>query len=583
MPDPPARSQRARRQFEAILEATVDLVATVDPRGRVLYLNPAGRRMLEIDEGEDVGRLTASDLFPPAARRQVLEEGIPAAVRGGVWSAETVLCTRSGREIPVSVIVLAHRTPSGGIAFLSLNARDVSERRRFEEQLLYLANHDDLTGLFNRRRFHEELDQELARARRYGNRGALLFLDLDDFKVVNDTLGHRVGDDVLVRLARVLQDELRETDIAARLGGDEFAVLLPQTGGAQAEAVAGRLLAAIGRLQVVIAGRPHRLSASIGIALYPDHGTSAEDILAGADIAMYEAKREGHRYCVFVPGQRGRWPPEPGLRARERAMKSQEDLYRRWMLGIARQIEAPVAAVRAALHALREQPGAASGLVDEALQHLERVERLARAMEVLGRSGRHSLEGLRPVSAWDLLLQAAEEVARAAAGRGVRIYRPSRPGAAPPLVRAHPELLREACRYLLDNAVDAVPAGGVILLDWAVDGGRLRLDVMDSGPGVAEELRERVFEPFFTTRAGRAGLGLTLCREIAEAHAGSVEIGSGAAGGARVSLFLPLPPATEAAVGHTGEGMAPVPDVPAPPLSGGSHPASESAPRPHPA
>ena len=108
--------------------------------------------------------------------------------------------------------------------------RDISERKRFEAQLVHVANHDPLTGLFNRRRFDEELDRQLAEAQRYGVRGALLFLDLDQFKDVNDSRGHRAGDDLLTSLALLLRQRLRDTDVVARLGGDEFAVLLPHAG-----------------------------------------------------------------------------------------------------------------------------------------------------------------------------------------------------------------------------------------------------------------------------------------------------------------------------------------------------------------
>jgi diguanylate cyclase (GGDEF)-like protein len=179
--------------------------------------------------------------------------------------------------------------------------RDVSERKRFEDQLMDLANHDPLTGLFNRRRFNEELERHLSTARRYGMTGALLFLDLDQFKDVNDSRGHRAGDDLLVALARLLRERLRETDVIARLGGDEFAVLLPHTEPQEASMVAHAILDGIRSQTFTIAGSPFGVTASIGVALFPLHASAASELLSCADLAMYEAKEQGrNRVSVFA-------------------------------------------------------------------------------------------------------------------------------------------------------------------------------------------------------------------------------------------------------------------------------------------
>ncbi len=180
--------------------------------------------------------------------------------------------------------------------------RDVSERRRFEAQLVDLANHDALTGLFNRRRFNEEIDQQLSTARRYDFHGALLFLDLDQFKDVNDSRGHRAGDEILIGLALLLRERLRESDIVARLGGDEFAILLPHTDEREARRVADDVLEAIRTHSFTAGGTPLRLSASVGVALFPEHGATAGELLSRADLAMYQAKGEGrNRLCMFEP------------------------------------------------------------------------------------------------------------------------------------------------------------------------------------------------------------------------------------------------------------------------------------------
>ncbi|MFQ5795881.1 MAG: GGDEF domain-containing protein [Candidatus Bipolaricaulia bacterium] len=169
----------------------------------------------------------------------------------------------------------------------------LEERKRFEAQLVQLARCDPLTGLFNRRHFEEALEHQLTQARRYGTQGALLWLDLDHLKEVNDSLGHRVGDELLAHLADLLQERLRESDILARLGGDEFVILMPHTDAEQANTAAIHILEEIHRHTVVIGERLIRITTSIGIARFPEHGTEAEALLTCADRAMYQAKEEG--------------------------------------------------------------------------------------------------------------------------------------------------------------------------------------------------------------------------------------------------------------------------------------------------
>jgi diguanylate cyclase (GGDEF)-like protein len=180
----------------------------------------------------------------------------------------------------------------------------VAERRRLEMRLLHIADHDPLTNLFSRRRMNEELRLTLAQSLRYGTRGALLFLDLDDFKSVNDALGHRAADHVLADLANRLRGRLRHSDVVARMGGDEFAVLLPHTDSVQGQALAAQLLEAIRSDPVARGASGTGLSAAVGIALYPEHGTNADELLAHADQAMYQAKRLGGNACrVYAPEQ----------------------------------------------------------------------------------------------------------------------------------------------------------------------------------------------------------------------------------------------------------------------------------------
>ncbi len=177
---------------------------------------------------------------------------------------------------------------------------DVSEQKSAQAHILYLAEHDPLTDLINRRRFQEELEHHIAWARRYGEAGALLFIDLDQFKYINDTFGHGYGDECLVRMARCLQRSLRETDILGRLGGDEFGVILPRCDREAATQVAEELLRALGENLVSFGSHSTTVGASIGIVLFPDQGTDPNQLLAMADTAMYAAKEQGrNRYYVF--------------------------------------------------------------------------------------------------------------------------------------------------------------------------------------------------------------------------------------------------------------------------------------------
>jgi len=179
--------------------------------------------------------------------------------------------------------------------------QDITERRRFERELRHLADHDPLTGLFNRRRFEQELERHVAEVARYGPRGALLVLDLDHFKYVNDALGHHKGDELILSVAALLQDRLRDTDTIARLGGDEFAVLLPNADSAEAVHVAEALVLAVREEATVAAGdRRRRVTTSVGIAPFTRSDLDGEELLIEADLAMYEAKEAGRDRCSLV-------------------------------------------------------------------------------------------------------------------------------------------------------------------------------------------------------------------------------------------------------------------------------------------
>ncbi len=190
---------------------------------------------------------------------------------------------------------------SGAPLYFIAQVQDVTERRQFEAKLSHLADHDSLTGLFNRRRLEHELDRQVAYTERYQTGAVLLMLDLDNFKYVNDTLGHARGDELIVRVANALRQRLRDTDIIARLGGDEFAIILPETDNAGAEILAAGLLDAIAQDGVVLdERRAIQVSASIGIAaIEPSVLRTPAELMMHADVAMYDAKEAGRgRFSV---------------------------------------------------------------------------------------------------------------------------------------------------------------------------------------------------------------------------------------------------------------------------------------------
>jgi diguanylate cyclase (GGDEF)-like protein/PAS domain S-box-containing protein len=295
------RTQELAR-LVSILEATTDLVGTFDLEGSPLYLNRAGRRMLGIGESEELTGWNVLNLYPAWAAPTIEQRALPGALEGGSWQGETAVLSRDGKEIPVSQVILAHRASDGSPQFFSTIARDISERKEFESKLLRLANHDALTDLFNRQRFEEEVEHELARVKRFKTQAAILFIDLDRFKYINDSLGHRTGDDLLVQVAHALRGQLRETDVLARVGGDEFAVLLAQSSRVDAETAADRVVAAVRDHRMIANGQVLSVTTSIGIALAPEHGATAEDLLAHADMAMYQAKESGNGFRLYSTG-----------------------------------------------------------------------------------------------------------------------------------------------------------------------------------------------------------------------------------------------------------------------------------------
>ena len=291
MADPPRETAPSLGDplLDAVLDAAASLIVVGDSQGRLLCWNRACE-LLSGYTAEDLGRSPAILDALVLEEDQVRASSVVGALARGESpvTMEVRWRTRGGDVRLIAWTCTGLNAPDGTVTHVVATGIDVTERRRLERRLRHLADHDDLTGLINRRRFQEELQRHLAEGRRYGLTGALLVLDLDGFKEVNDTHGHSAGDRVLCAVADALRSRLRESDIVARLGGDEFAVLLPRETAAEAEMVCRSLEKAIPA--VVPAPGAGRIEASIGFAAFMDGVASVDDMLATADASMYAAK-----------------------------------------------------------------------------------------------------------------------------------------------------------------------------------------------------------------------------------------------------------------------------------------------------
>ncbi|OOG22992.1 GGDEF domain-containing protein [Thioalkalivibrio denitrificans] len=288
-------AQREQSRMAALLSGMSIGILFEDRHERVEYVNPAFRRMWAIPEGiELVGRPSREVLEhsthrfarPDHASKHILHvlDTHEISERFEVDLYDGRILTQLSYPVP---------DPDGRIIGRLWIYEDVTHERQTAQQLIYLAEHDALTGLHNRHRFQQHLEQMINRARRTDGRFALLYFDLDEFKYINDTFGHRAGDTVLVRAAGEVASLVRSDEMFARLGGDEFAVLVELRKGDEPVGLAERIIHAISAIPFRFRGSNLRLTASIGIACFPEHGDNAEDLVAHADTAMYQAKDNG--------------------------------------------------------------------------------------------------------------------------------------------------------------------------------------------------------------------------------------------------------------------------------------------------
>jgi len=291
-------TEAERARLVEILEATTDLVSMSDPDGRVVYLNAAGRDLTGIAAPEVLSRSTR-EFHPPWAQELIEREGEPTATRAGVWQGETAIVRSDGAEIPVSQVIIAHRTDDRRVRFFSTIARDIRDRKTYEARLEYLANYDALTGLPNRTLLADRAAQAIAHARRAGRPAALLVLNLDRFKLVNDSSDVGAGDALLRMVSDRLRGIVREGDTVARLGADAFAILAADLVRADDALTVARKIQEGMRSPFVLEGRELHVTVSIGASVYPRDGDEFEILLRNADSAMHRVKAEGRNGFQF--------------------------------------------------------------------------------------------------------------------------------------------------------------------------------------------------------------------------------------------------------------------------------------------
>jgi diguanylate cyclase (GGDEF)-like protein/PAS domain S-box-containing protein len=282
--------RHAQERFELVFEQAPIGMALLAPDGRWVRVNQALLKITGYSAEELLAKTSQQITHPDDL--SVDMEHIQRLLVGEIrdYQIEKRFFHAQGHVISASLSVALVRDLQGKPLHLIAQIQDITERRLMEERLRHLAEHDSLTGLRNRRLFEHELGQQVRRCQRYGEQATVVVVDLDDFKRVNDTHGHRTGDELLKAVARELGLRLRGTDLIARLGGDEFAVLLPGTSLEAGERVAKDLARVVADCQVSAAQQPVATTASVGVAAISQSTSGAEAVLIAADRAMDLAK-----------------------------------------------------------------------------------------------------------------------------------------------------------------------------------------------------------------------------------------------------------------------------------------------------
>jgi diguanylate cyclase (GGDEF)-like protein/PAS domain S-box-containing protein len=290
-------------RFRSVIESARDAIVLTDSAGLIVSWNKGAEAIFGYASLDIVGK-PVTTLFPvDYTDIHTTNSEINALIGSGLLhpgtkAVEISGITKDGSQFPIEISASSWKTANG--TFYSGIIRDISERRSLEEQLTHQALHDPLTRLANRVLFRNRVEHALTRSVRGENEVAVLFLDLDNFKTINDTLGHAAGDTLLISVAERLTGCLRSSDTASRLGGDEFAVLIEDTAGTEGGITVAERIREVLRTPILISGKEVWVGASIGIATSTGTKESPEELLRNADVAMYIAKSQGkNQYAVF--------------------------------------------------------------------------------------------------------------------------------------------------------------------------------------------------------------------------------------------------------------------------------------------
>ncbi|GAB3014844.1 EAL domain-containing protein [Bowmanella dokdonensis] len=287
------------RLAQKVIDASLDGIMITNIDGVIESVNPSFTQLTGYSAREAIGR--KPDLLSSGLHNQTFYQNLwKTLLDQGQWQGEIWNKRKNGQIYPQWLSITAIRSEEGNICQFAGIFSDISERKQQEKKIHQLAYIDELTGLANRRMFMDRLHLALANAHRHHHEMAVLFLDLDLFKRINDSLGHQAGDEALREVARRLQRTVRDGESVARLGGDEFTILLPEVGDTNAlSALAKRLVAQFAR-PIRIKEQDFFLTTSIGISLYPKDSCNAEQLIKHADLAMYQAKSAGrNQYCFY--------------------------------------------------------------------------------------------------------------------------------------------------------------------------------------------------------------------------------------------------------------------------------------------
>ena len=290
-------TRRREARIERILQTITEAIITADEIGTIEDINPAAEKMFGVSKQAAVGQNVK--IFMKAANDDALLRYFntgDTAILGELREAE--VARADGTAVPVEITISEIDEGSGRRKFIGV-MRDITVRKQQFEQIEFLAHHDALTGLPNRHLFDDRLKQALIVAGRRQSRLALMFIDLDKFKLINDTLGHEAGDIVLKSAAARLLDRVRASDTVARVGGDEFAVILDDVGANENAAQIAQDIISTLTTPIEAGGEQCIVGASIGIALYPEDADTASGLLACADETMYRVKAAGRNNFMF--------------------------------------------------------------------------------------------------------------------------------------------------------------------------------------------------------------------------------------------------------------------------------------------